>query len=493
MIFTKQTLLIIELAISLRSSIANGDDKIWFLEGEELQIRMDTKAVIACSAQVAFGIQSYYSWSEAWGGGYWIIRTSSYAEFCFDPYWTADYPKPYASGTLIFYSVYYGRADTIKIVMVPAGKPYSDGAQCVMVADPVLPQTGNFLNSQFGETDILLPSRGLNIEFKRIYASQERENPDTLGNYAWMRPIGSGWTHSYNISLKVINDYYNSPYDWSVLLYDHDGNEKLLSWTGSVYTSEKGEHLLLQRTGASPNFQWILSRGDGSKWYFRQRSTLIGRLDSIIDANGNKITLTYTGNNLTKIKEPLGREINITYYPGSSLIKRVYEPPNMTDGLYCEYFYKKNGATYDLTRVVRHNPGTNDSTTLSRYFYNNKHNLHTYIFPTGEYNENNDTSWHYKKGDRVNCWYDDKNRCIYQEVVQADGDTLLTNDRVVYRARMQYFINVTTGYPDSTRIYYYEDTTYTGALNPLTDPAPTPPTSNHIRKTIRFSQNGTVV
>jgi len=66
-------------------NFAFSDDKIWILDGEELQIRMDTKAVIACSAAVTFNIDDYYSWSEGWGFGNWIIRTSTYAELLFDP------------------------------------------------------------------------------------------------------------------------------------------------------------------------------------------------------------------------------------------------------------------------------------------------------------------------------------------------------------------------------------------------------------------------
>ncbi|MEO0156017.1 MAG: DUF6531 domain-containing protein [candidate division WOR-3 bacterium] len=319
-------------------------------------------------------------------------------------YWCLIYRNPIAgpdTGSLIISPILnWTKNDTIFVAFTSEGD-FNNGEDCNSEGDPVNPSTGNlFINA----SDYALLSRGLNIDISRIYASMEKENPDTATEAKWTRPFGYGWTHKYNTYLTLDGGIPLNA-NWDVRLHDGDGNESYFTWQSSgCYTSDKGYHMLLERS-LGTDTTWILSRIDGQKYFFKKvGGEGIARLDSIKDNNGNRIKLT-------KITDPIGRELNITYT--GFRIDKIYQPPN-TSAPYLQYFYQKKGNYYHLSKVEKHTNTSPDTTiVLDRYFYNSSHLMLVHILPTGKYGENNTASWDSTKGDRINYWYDSKRRLIY--------------------------------------------------------------------------------
>ena len=59
--------------------------------------------------------------------------------------------------------------------------------------DPVNLATGNYT---YNHADLRIPGRGLPFEFKRSYNSKD-------AGIQTGKPLGFGWTHSYNLSVTV--------------------------------------------------------------------------------------------------------------------------------------------------------------------------------------------------------------------------------------------------------------------------------------------------
>ena len=71
-------------------------------------------------------------------------------------------------------------------------------------------------------------------------------------------PLGTGWTHSYDIAVKE-----NS--DGSVVLREGDGGRKLYTKTGSGYLSQPGDYSALAKNADNT---FVITQADGSKYTF---------------------------------------------------------------------------------------------------------------------------------------------------------------------------------------------------------------------------------
>ena len=205
--------------------------------------------------------------------------------------------------------------------------------------DPVNTAIGNFT---YDKTDLVLPGRGLNVNFTRYYNSQ--------GGYE--SPIGVYWSHSYNMYIRT------TPYpgtDDREVVYG-DGKRHLYLPDGSNgFIPPEGIYNTLVKNADNT---YTLTQKDQVKYNFDTDN----RLYSIVDRNGNTITLTYTGGNLTKITDTVGREINIDYnnIGGADRIISVQGPvrPAVT------YGYDTYG---NLTSV------TDARGNTTQYFYTTDH------------------------------------------------------------------------------------------------------------------------
>ncbi|MEO0128750.1 MAG: RHS repeat-associated core domain-containing protein [candidate division WOR-3 bacterium] len=476
--------MLLNLVLSWLVLISFGSGTVYIAQGDSIEMRKDKEMLIHATC-----VGGYAGW--------WLEMNITGAVF-----YQEIYKDDWNYYCLIFYNTgatcdtgsleigtYLAGTDKIFVKFTSEGD-FNNGYDCNAEGDPVNPSTGNLF---MPTSDYTLLSRGLNIDISRIYASMEKENPDTATEAKWTRPFGYGWSYKYNAYLTLDGGIPLNA-NWDVRLHDGDGNESYFTWRSSgCYTSDKGYHMLLVRT-VGMDTTWTLSKTDGQQYFFKKvGGEGIARLDSIKDNNGNKIKLTYDATDklkLTKITDPIGRELNITYI--GFKIDKTYQPPN-TSAPYLQYFYQKMGNYYDLIRVEKHTNTSPDTTiVLDRYFYNSSHLMLVHILPTGKYGENNIASWDSTKGDRVNYWYDSKRRLIYEEVVKGDGDSNPANDTVVYRAHFRYYTENNLLPLDSTEVYYHEGPPLIGARNPFTESAPDLPTTNYYKKIIKLNANGTI-
>lgn len=141
-------------------------------------------------------------------------------------------------------------------------------------------------------------------------------------------PLGVGWTHDFNLSLTV----------------NSDGSLCLRGSDGSIACFDKGADNIYRADPRSRDSSIIVKNADGSftraakygKTYMFDPS---GKLVRVADRNGNAVVLTYTGSDLTRVMDGVGRTakigvsggkiVSVTDYSGG-VYKITY---NSTSGL----------------------------------------------------------------------------------------------------------------------------------------------------------------
>jgi len=187
-------------------------------------------------------------------------------------------------------------------------------------ADPISTVTGNMYHD---ETDITIKSRGINYAFTRSYNS----GPARAGQDG---PLGFGWTHSYNMSLRS-NDYGSCPncapgsgagqapengnsITSSITYIDERGGEHtyLVNESTLAVTPPPGEFDNLQLNTPAAG-QTTLTFRNGTQYVFSGPAALnttpnqTARLDYIEDAYANRLTMGYDASNrLSTISDNLG-------------------------------------------------------------------------------------------------------------------------------------------------------------------------------------------
>jgi RHS repeat-associated protein len=153
--------------------------------------------------------------------------------------------------------------------------------------EPVNLGTGSYF---YQYQDIFIPGRGLPLTVIRSYNSMD----------TYSGPFGSGWTFNFNIKLAEtsIGD---------VLLMTEDGRRDTYTLNpDGTYTPPLNVYNTLAK---NPDSTYTLNKKNQIKYYFTSQ----GKLNNIIDKNGNQISLTYTDDYLTIVTDASGRELIFTY------------------------------------------------------------------------------------------------------------------------------------------------------------------------------------
>jgi len=207
------------------------------------------------------------------------------------------------------------------------------------VADPVNTATGNYT---YNYQDLRIPGRGLSLTLHRFYNS--------LSTY--QGPLGYGWTFNYGMNVREE--------DGNALVMVEDGRvDKYVPDGSGGYTSPKGVYDTLTKSGGT----FTLKRKDQTRYNFDTS----GKLASIVDKNGNTITLGYTGGNLTTVTDPTGRQLTLSY-DGSNRITQITDPAGRT----IRFAYD------EFSNLISVTDARNNTTT---YAYDSKHRLLTITDP----------------------------------------------------------------------------------------------------------------
>jgi len=168
-------------------------------------------------------------------------------------------------------------------------------------------------NVWYSIRDISVRARAFDLLIQRSYNSLR-------GSEAG--PFGNGWTFNYNEKL-VINP------DTTVTWNDGDGSQQVFSPKGTTggYAAPRGIPARLVKNGDGSFTLWRL---DG----IREAFDAAGKLTSIADKNGNKVTMSYTSGRLSSVADDSGQTLTMTY-DGSGRITSIRDPINR----YANYSY----------------------------------------------------------------------------------------------------------------------------------------------------------
>ncbi|MEI8080742.1 MAG: right-handed parallel beta-helix repeat-containing protein [Actinomycetes bacterium] len=207
------------------------------------------------------------------------------------------------------------------------------------VAEPVNTATGNYV---YNYEDVRIPGRGLSLSFQRFYNS--------FSTYQGL--LGYGWTFNYGMTVREE--------DGNALVMVEDGRiDKYLPDGSGGYTPPQGSHDILTKSGGT----FHLLRKDQTHYHFDSS----GKLATIVDRNGNTITLGYAGGRLATVTDPTGRQLALSY-DGSGRITQVSDPAGRTSRFAYDEFS-------NLISV------TDARANTTRYAYDSKHRLLTITDP----------------------------------------------------------------------------------------------------------------
>jgi len=218
--------------------------------------------------------------------------------------------------------------------------PSSKGTS--FVAEPVNVVFGNYVHQV---QDLSIPGRGLSINVERTYNSNSRLTASSLGY---------GWIHSYDMRAVGLGE---------AIVINEDGRLDRYTPTYYGYIPPASVSNKLVR---NPDWTFTLEKTDQTKYNFNT----FGRLDSIVDKNGNTISCDYdTDGNLTVITDTVGRTITLTY-DADNRITQITDPAGRT----ITYGYDENGG---LTTV------TDARGKTTTYAYDSEHRLVSITDPNG--------------------------------------------------------------------------------------------------------------
>ncbi|MBE0416537.1 MAG: hypothetical protein IBX63_02065, partial [Coriobacteriia bacterium] len=211
--------------------------------------------------------------------------------------------------------------DPWSTVSVKDGKTaaaYGSNSPSPAGGDPVNTATGNYF---LHTTDIAVPGLGPDLALARDYSSQ-----DAATNNG---PFGRGWSHSFGISLRF------DPDDEVTVVYGDGRRMTFEPLVGGAYASPDGILEELRQTAGG----YELAHTDLSVLSFNEN----GRPVSHADRHGNALSFHYTGDLLTSITAPGGRELVFEY--ASNRIVRLSDQA----GREVTYAYSAAGDLVEVT------------------------------------------------------------------------------------------------------------------------------------------------
>ncbi|KHD08919.1 hypothetical protein PN36_04680 [Candidatus Thiomargarita nelsonii] len=182
---------------------------------------------------------------------------------------------------------------------------------------------GNLYYSR--KNDLVIPGRGLSIKISMAYNSGQ----STIDS-----GFGYGWQFSYSL-------YYEKSGD-DVLIYRGDGRVDKYLWNGSTFVKPYGVRDTLEEYATD---KYRLTTPSGIQTFFD--SSAHKHVTSIQEPNGNALTFSYSGSQLDTITDASGRSLNLSYN-GDNRLTTITDP-NPTPNRTVQLQYDGNG---DLTGIT---------------------------------------------------------------------------------------------------------------------------------------------
>ncbi|TAK07103.1 MAG: hypothetical protein EPO39_07280 [Candidatus Manganitrophaceae bacterium] len=203
----------------------------------------------------------------------------------------------------------------------------------VKAGDPVDVSTGLF---NLEKTDMVLPGP-IPIAFTRYYTSRSETLRLSAGNgnlsLKVKRPFGVGTNHNFNHRLVP----YGGSADALLLIQGDDGRIPF-SRSGAVFVNNlapsfKGAAVTINADGTR-----TLRFKDGNKWIFSSGAGYLSRIEDrngnalqltrdtdghllkIVSSGGRELQLRYSGDQITALVDPLGRQVTYRYVQSTSLL-----------------------------------------------------------------------------------------------------------------------------------------------------------------------------
>jgi len=269
------------------------------------------------------------------------ISLSLFGDIRKHPFYDDNIPsKFFASLTINTISIQFSGFPQKPIVYPPdSGKDHGQPSDSKNPSgDPVNTVNGNMYVIK---TDLSVFSPGIPFEFIRTYNSIDESDG----------PLGTGWTHNFNISLAPPEDESSN----TIISGDQGQIITFYQVAADVFWPEVGEYSSLTKTDTG--FVW--KQKNKIEYHFN----LNGILQSIKDRNGNAVSLGYNASNqLASITDTAGRTYQLTY-DGNGYITRLSDPKGRT----VNYQYDANN---NLQKVI------NPLGEQTIYEYNDTNDIH---------------------------------------------------------------------------------------------------------------------
>lgn len=190
-------------------------------------------------------------------------------------------------------------------------------------------------------TDLSIQSRGADLEFQRVYSSNNRQNST----------LGAAWSHNFDSQVRDIGC-------GAVAISGGVGGGRYFPDGSGGYRPQKGLHGNLERVEVGD--RWVFTAKDGTKYHYEKYSfnNRSWQLAYIEDTNGNNLALGYdpaaTDPLLMVVRDSSGRTLEFQYEakPGAfqflnnQLITKVKAPY----GIELLYEYDDQGRLIKATK-----------------------------------------------------------------------------------------------------------------------------------------------
>jgi RHS repeat-associated protein len=211
-----------------------------------------------------------------------------------------------------------GQSSKIEILN-PKTLSAAEKAGCSKAGDPVSCASGNFSESQ---TDLAIGGRGVGLVLTRSYSSQGAAAASSPG------PFGYGWSGSFTDHLAIAE----SGAKVTVIR----GSGQTTPFTRVSGTTYAAPSWSQERLSGSPEAGYVFTTTAQTAYHFSGA----GRLEAIVDRNGNETTLSYDeAGHLKTVTDPAGRQLTFAYNadgevetatdPLGHVVKYAYEGGNL--------------------------------------------------------------------------------------------------------------------------------------------------------------------